>query len=349
MKNIFDTTNFKNLTMKNRIIRGALWEELATNDGHLTDELIEIYETLAKGGVGTILTGYAVITNHERPNPKMMGIYDDSFIEEYQNFTKKIHELGSNIIMQVAYGKSLNHSIKDELITKDDISNIIKLYTDAAIRVKKSGFDGIEIHAGHGYILSQFLSTNHNIRTDEYGGSLENRARIIFEIVKSIRSAVGFDFPILIKINSQDFVSNSGFTEEDSLYVCRELANIGIDAIEVTGGDETSQEVLKNNFGPARKKIYGFKDRESYFKNFATTLAEQINIPVILIGGNRSIEVMNNILNSSKIEYFSMSRPLTAEPSLINRWLNGDTRASRCVSCNKCYFTHGKRCILSLD
>ncbi|MGL5655927.1 MAG: NADH:flavin oxidoreductase [Fusobacteriaceae bacterium] len=348
MKTIFETTNFKNLTMKNRLFRGALWEELATDDGHLTPELSSIYEEIAKGGVGTILTGYAYISENIKPNTKMLGIYSDKFIPEYQKFTKKIHDLGSNIIMQVAYGNDLAHSIKNEEISKNDIKNIINLFTEAAIRVKKSGFAGIELHAGHGYILSQFLSSKHNTRNDEYGGSIDNRGRIIFEIVDCIRKAVGPDFPILIKINSQDFLNESGYTEEDSLFICKKLSEIGIDAIEITGGDETFSEVLDNNLGPARKKIFGNKEKESYFRNFAKKLSLEINIPVILIGGNRSIEVMNEILNDSNISYFSLSRPLTCEPNLINRWTEGDSTPSKCVSCNQCYSTYGKRCIFNI-
>lgn len=348
MKTIFETTNFKNLTMKNRLFRGALWEELATDDGHLTPELSNIYEEIARGGVGTILTGYAYISENIKPNTKMLGIYSDKFIPEYLKFTKKIHDLGSNIIMQVAYGNDLSHSIRNEEISKSDIENIIRFFTEAAIRVKKSGFDGIELHAGHGYILSQFLSSSHNIRNDEYGGDINNRGKIIFEIVESIRKAVGSDFPVLIKINSQDFLNESGYTEEDSLFICKKLAEIGIDAIEITGGDETFPEVLDNNLGPARKKIFGNKEKESYFRNFAKKLSSEINIPVILIGGNRSIEVMNDILNNSNISYFSLSRPLTCEPSLLNRWIEGDSTPSKCVSCNQCYFTYAKRCIFNI-
>ena len=366
MKTLFDKTKILNMEMKNRFIRGALWENLADEKGHMTSKLFNIYEELAKGGVGTIITGYAFVTKDEQPNPGMMGIYDDSFISEYKNFTDRIHDLGSNIIMQIVYGGFMtNYNVGERVIlgpstmenevtgtwareiTKDEIINLVKAYAEAARRVKKSGFDGVEIHAGHGYLLSQFLSPYYNKRNDEYGGNIENRGRIIFEIFKAIREAVGKDFPILIKLNSADYINEGGLTQEDSLYVAKKLADLGINAIEVTGGNESIKQVIDNNLGAARTKIAMSKDKESYFMDYGTKLADMVNIPVILVGGNRHYEVMNELLNNTKIQYFTLSRPLTAEPDLINKWANGDIKKPKCVSCNQCYNTIGKRCILN--
>lgn len=366
MKTLFDKTKILNMEMKNRFIRGALWENLADEKGHMTSKLFNIYEELAKGGVGTIITGYAFVTKDEQPNPGMMGIYDDSFISEYKNFTDRIHDLGSNIIMQIVYGGFMtNYNVGERVIlgpstmenevtgtwareiSKEEIINLVRAYAEAARRVKKSGFDGVEIHAGHGYLLSQFLSPYYNKRNDEYGGNIENRGRIIFEIFKAMREAVGKDFPILIKLNSADYINEGGLTQEDSLYVAKKLADLGINAIEVTGGNESIKEVIDNNLGAARTKISMSKDKESYFMDYGTKLADMVNIPVILVGGNRHYEVMNELLNNTKIQYFTLSRPLTAEPDLINKWSNGDIKKPKCVSCNQCYNTIGKRCILN--
>ncbi|MDU1412239.1 MAG: NADH:flavin oxidoreductase [Clostridium sp.] len=366
MKTLFDKTKILNMEMENRFIRGALWENLADEKGHMTSKLFNIYEELAKGGVGTIITGYAFVTKDEQPNPGMMGIYDDSFISEYKNFTDRIHDLGSNIIMQIVYGGFMtNYNVGERVIlgpstmenevtgtwareiTKGEIINLVRAYAEAARRVKKSGFDGVEIHAGHGYLLSQFLSPYYNKRNDEYGGNIENRGRIIFEIFKAMREAVGKDFPILIKLNSADYINEGGLTPEDSLYVAKKLADLGINAIEVTGGNESIKQVIDNNLGAARTKIAMSKDKESYFMDYGTKLADMVNIPVILVGGNRHYEVMNELLNNTKIQYFTLSRPLTAEPDLINKWANGDIKKPKCVSCNQCYNTIGKRCILN--
>lgn len=375
MKTLFDKTKILNMEMKNRFLRGALWEDLADEKGHLNPELISIYEELAKGGVGTIITGYAFVTKDEQPNPGMMGIYDDSFIPEYKDFTQKIHNLGSNIIMQIVYGGFMTNfnvgertiwgpsTIKNENtgtfknentgtwakeISKEEINYLINSYANAAKRVKESGFDGVEIHCGHGYLLSQFLSPYYNKREDEYGGSIENRGRIVFEIYKAMRAAVGENFPILIKLNSADYVSEGGLTQEDSLYVAKKLADLGIDAIEVTGGNESIKEVTENNLGAARTKVVVSKDRESYFKDYAKKLSDLVNIPVILIGGNRNLDIMEDILNKDYAQYFSLSRPLTAEPDLISKWESGERKRTKCVSCNQCYNTPGKRCILNI-
>jgi 2,4-dienoyl-CoA reductase-like NADH-dependent reductase (Old Yellow Enzyme family) len=366
MKKLFDKTKLLNTELKNRFFRGGLWEGLADAKGHMTQELFNIYEELARGGVGTIITGYAFITENEQPNPRMMGIYNDSFIEEYKKLTDMIHGYGTNVIMQIVYGGSQSNfntegriiwgpsRVENEVtkvipteMNKEDIGSLVSAYGDAALRVKKAGFDGVEMHGAHGYLLSQFLCPYYNRRTDEYGGPIENRARIIFEVYKEIRNRVGDDFPVLIKINAEDFMDN-GLTTEESLYVSKRLAELGITAIEVSGGNESSVNVLEGNLGPARTKVVVNKERESYFKEYATRLAHEVEIPVILIGGNRHFNVMEDILNNTKIEYFSLARPLTAEPDLISKWAIGDAKKPKCVSCNKCYNTTGHRCIFNI-
>lgn len=367
MKRILDETKLGNLKMKNRIVRGALWEDLADEKGHLTSELEAVYEELAEGGVGTIITGYAFVTENEQPNPGMLGIYDDKFISEYKKFTDKIHSYDTNIILQICYGGFMTrHNVGERVIwgpstaqdevsgtwaqemTKDEIKELVNAFGDAALRAKKSGFDGVEIHGAHGYLLSQFLSPYFNKRTDEYGGDVENRGRIILEVYQNIREKVGSDFSVWIKLNSADYIAEGGLTQEDSLYVAKKLSEMGIDAIEVSGGNASIKEVIKNNLAPARTKVVVSKDNESYFRDYAVKLAEMVETPVILIGGNRSVDVMENILNTSKVEYFSMARPLTCEPNLINIWKSGDMKKPKCVSCNQCYMTPGKRCIFNI-
>lgn len=232
-------------------------------------------------------------------------------------------------------------------ITKPEIEYLVNSFAEAARRVKDSGFDGVEIHSGHGYLFSQFISPCFNKRTDEYGGSIHNRARIIYEAYEAMRKAVGPDFPILIKLNSADF-QEGGLTEDESFEVAKHLAELGIDAIEVTGGNESLKEVSKNNLGAARRKVDKSVENQSYFRNHAARLARELKIPVILIGGNRGFERMEELLDTTQISYFSMSRPLTAEPDLINIWASGNHKKPKCISCNKCYFTPGKRCILNL-
>lgn len=353
------------MRLKNRFFKSAVWEALATEDGHMTAELMQIYEELAKGGVGTIFTGYAYIEKDEHPNPRMMGIYEDSFIDEYKELTSLVHTYDANIIMQIVYGGSMTNldppspviwgpsAVRNELtgvlpkeMDKSDIAHLVQSFGKAAARVKQAGFDGVEIHAAHGYLLSQFLGSHYNTRTDEYGGSLENRSRIIVEVYKEIRKSVGKDFPVMIKINSEDFMTD-GLTSEESILVSQMLEKLGIDAIEVSGGNESSPFVYAHNLGPARKKVAVSLENESYFALHAAKLAKAVSLPVILTGGNRHREVMQNLLDTTDIEYVALGRPLIAEPDLIARWKAGDGKAPKCISCNQCYKTYGKRCVFN--
>ena len=365
MKNLFDKTTINGMKLKNRFFRASIGEDLADDNGHITDELYHVYEKLAQGGVGTIFTGFTRIEKDEVPSPRMTAIYDDSFILEYRKLTDMVHGYDSNIVMQIVYGGSQTRSahlsskiwgpsaIKNESsgivpieMTKEDINYLIRSHAKAAARVKAAGFDGVEIHAAHGYLLSQFLCPHYNTRTDEYGGSIENRARIILQIYSEIRKEVGSDFPVLIKINSEDFMQD-GLTSEESIIVCKMLADEKIDAIEVSGGNLSSPSVIANNLGCIRTKVATSKEKESYFKEHAARLANDVSVPVILTGGNRHIEVMGDILHNTKISYFGLARPLICEPNLINIWSQANKKAPKCISCNKCFGNHGKTCIFN--
>lgn len=366
MKTLFDVTSIKNMEINNRFIKSGSWEALATKDSHMTEELYQVYEELAKGGVGIIETGYAHVEEKEQPAPNMMGIFDDSFIPEYKKLTKMVHSYGSKIMMQITYGGTRNHlevpcdliwgpsavenqvtKIMPKEISKEEIKYLVKSFGKAAERVKKSEFDGVVIHAAHGYFLSQFLCPYYNRRTDEYGGSIENRARIILEIYHEIRARVGSDYPIFIKFNSEDFMED-GLTSEDSIEVSKMLEVAGIDAVEVTGGNDSSTYVVENNLDAIRKKVAFSKEKQSYFKEHAKKLAKEISIPVIVTGGNCSFDVMQEILDTTSIKYFGLCRTLVREPDLIKKWKSNNNEVAKCISCNQCIKTPGKRCIFNL-
>lgn len=336
--NIFDKTKINNLQLKNRLFRSATWEGLADDDGCISEELIDIYERLAKGGVGSIISGFTTVIENDSYLNGMARFYDDKYIKMAKKLTDTVHKHNCNIIIQIAIGgydkKSGNiPPYEINTLVEEDIKNIIISFKDAAVRAKKAGFDGVQIHLAHGFFLSRFLSPNFNQRNDEYGGSILNRSRIIFEIYKNIRKAVGDNFLVIAKINSEDFIQG-GLTMEDSLTTCKVLGDIGIDAIEVSG-NYTSRMGIKAG------------ENEAYFVEFAKELKKISDVPVILVGGHRSIENMNEILNSTKIEYLSLSRPLIKEPELVNRWQRGDTRPSTCVSCNGCYNTYAHMCVFN--
>lgn len=225
---LLDKTYIKSMEINNRLIRSALWMKMANEDGGLNPEIINYYTDLAKGGVGLIITGYAFVCEDEQPNPRMLGIYDDRFIEEYKKLTSAVHREGSKIALQVVYGGSQNHHPKSNEMkifgpsaienrvsgitlveaTKEDIKHIIEKFALAAERAKKAGFDSVQIHAAHGYLLSQFLTPYYNCRTDEYGGNIHNRARIIYEVIDAVRKKVGNEYPIMIKLNFDDFMDS---------------------------------------------------------------------------------------------------------------------------------------------
>ncbi len=360
MKQIFEETRIGNLALKNRLVRSATWENLADEKGHMTYPLYQVHKELAAGGVGLIITGYAFVTRDEQPNPGMMGIYDDSFITEYRKLTDMVHEQGSRIVMQIAYGGTqtgyppegrtiwgpskeadLATGVVPTPMTKEDIRSLVKAFGDAAARAKEAGFDGVQIHGAHSYLLSQFLNPYYNRRTDEYGGSVENRARMHLEVYDEIRRRVGDDYPVMIKINSEDFI-DGGATIEDSLSLAKMLDERGIDAIEVSGGTGGSGEKI-----PARLKINA-PQKEAYHAEYAKRIAATVKAPVLLVGGLRSPEVIEGLLGSTDIELFSLARPLLAEPDLPHRWQSGDRTRARCVSCNGClqYRKGGNFCIL---
>ncbi|WP_372640349.1 NADH:flavin oxidoreductase [Ancylomarina sp.] len=360
-KKIFDVTSIGNLELKNRLWRSATWLNLADEKGHLSPELIYRYEELAKGGVGTIITGYAHILENEQPNAGMLGIYSDDFIEEYRLFVKRIHELGSKLIMQVCYGgsstkyqtegrliwgpsavKNPSSGVTPNEMTSEDIRTVIEAYVQSARRVKESGFDGVQLHAAHSYLYSQFLSPYFNRRKDAYGGSIENRARIIFETLEAVRKEVGPDYPVLIKMHCTDDWAEHGLTPDESLWVAKELEKRGITAIEFSGGNPDPSYPLKR---PIRTKILK-REKQAYFFNATKQIAAELDIPVISVGGHRNMELMEHILNDSAISYVALSRALFSEPDLPNKWKQDPTYNPRCTSCAKCWSPGGNICIL---
>ena len=359
MKKLFESTAIKRMTLKNRFVRSATWENKATADGHMTPELYDVYEELAKNEVGMIITGYANIVKEEQPNPGMMGIYDDSFIEEYKVLTSLVHKYDSKIVLQVAYGGTkTTYNVGERVIfapsevpematntlgkemTKEDIDYIISAFGESARRAEESGFDGIEIHGAHTYLINQFLSPYYNRRTDEYGGILENRMRFLKEIYFAMRKQVGADYPILVKLTATDFF-DGGQSFADTKVICKELEAIGVDGIELSG----------NIHGNAQNRVDEVFDgckieAEGYFYQYGKEISEEVNIPIITVGGLSNFETINEILQNTKIEYFAIARPLLAEPNLVKRWKEGDHAKVKCIRCSKCRTKSGNYCVV---
>jgi 2,4-dienoyl-CoA reductase-like NADH-dependent reductase (Old Yellow Enzyme family) len=228
-------------------------------------------------------------------------------------------------------------------MTTGDIQRIIKAFAQAACRAKEAGFDGIQIHAAHGYLLSQFLSSAFNKREDGYGGDLENRARLLLEVVQEVRDAVGSHVPVMVKLNSDDHLTG-GLHLQDSLQVGMMLQQAGIDAIELSGGT-----IISGNLSPSRPKILS-EEKEAYFRNAAQAFKKKLDLPLILVGGIRSFHLAEKIILQGDADYISMSRPFIREPHLINRWVSGDLRKAACLSDGKCWGPliagQGIRCVV---
>lgn len=359
MKSLFDQTRLAGLPLKNRFVRSATRDGLADERGHVTEALLARYVALAKGGVGTIITGHAYVTDREQSRqPGQMGIYDDSFVDDYKALTAAVHRHDCRIILQIScigaqtfssgagkliWGPSaiedLATKITPQEMTLQEIEFLQNSFAEAAVRAQKAGFDGVQIHAAHGYILNKFLNPYYNQRTDVYGGSFLNRARMILETYAAIRAKVGSGFAVMIKVNSSDFMPG-GMPYEECRQLCRLLDEAGIDAIEISGGCLSSPD----NQGPIRTGVK--QHDESYFGEYAAEIAAEINAPVILVGGNRDVAKMTGTLNRSRIEYFSLCRPLICEPDLIDRWRRNPAEGVRCISCNKCLGLEQTVCIM---
>ena len=329
MKTLFDTTTLGRRTLKNRVWRSATWLALADAEGNVTDEIVSTYEDLAKGGVAMIVTGLTSIMEHDAEIGGGAKFYDDRFIEGHKRLTDAIHKHGALVMMQTA----IVDGPVDELST-EQVEEIVHLFGDAARRAEEAGYDGVQIHAAHFFYLSKFISPLINHRTDRYGGDQQGRSRILYEILSDMREKTSPDFLITMKINSTDEYPG-GLTVQDFLIACKLMADASIDAIEVSGNG-TSRTGIKAG------------QNEGYFRAAAMSLAEMVDVPIVLVGGLRSITKINQYLDETRIEYISLSRPLVREPNLIRRWQDGDTKPSLCVSCNTCYRTPGHQCIFNL-
>lgn len=325
MRTLFDTVKLGPLTLKNRFVRSATWEAMADESGLPTERLIKVYDELAQGGIGLIITGATTIVPDPTGLAGMMSIADDSYIPGYQNLTSGIHQYDTPLVMQITYVGRGGVWQTPGGSTLHELYAISRAYGEAAIRAKKAGFDGIQIHAGHGYFLSQFLSSKKNTRTDMYGGSVANRGRFILEIYDEIRSRVGTDFGIFVKINCGDFEDEDDGVFEACQYTCTQLSVRGIDGIEITGGSGKGLPL------PPRGTY-----SESVFRDYAATIANSIETPIIMVGMNRNPVVMNEILNTTRIASFSMSRPFIREPDLVETWKTHPDRQAACTSCDAC-------------
>jgi 2,4-dienoyl-CoA reductase-like NADH-dependent reductase (Old Yellow Enzyme family) len=352
MPELFEQTKIGSLELKNRFVRSATWSGIADEKGYVTDKALEVYGALAKGGVGLIVTGFQYVMPNGVAMIYQLGNYEDGQIEGLKRLTDTVHANGGKIVGQLTHtGAKANpkvfpkegdiwgpSAVPDPLtgntpreMTVEQIRQAVAAYAAAAGRCKQAGFDAVQLHGAHGYGFNQFLSPASNKRTDAYGGDIDNRYRILGEVMQAIRATVGDNFPVMIKLSGHDYFEG-GLVTEDSLHVARRLVDDGIDAIEVSAGSRASYDDL----APSRLKIKK-KEDEAYLLDLARRFKETVDVPIITIGGIRSFEVASEIINEQVADYVALCRPLIRQPDLINRWSNGDLRRATCISCNGCF------------
>ena len=355
-----------NLEIKNRFVRSATYEGLATEDGEVTDKLVDFYKTLSEGGCGLIITSYAFVQQNGRAADKQIAIYKDGFIPGLQKITNIVHEYGEGckIVLQLVHAGRQSFQVKDIIapsavverfsnkmpreMSVSEIEETIENFAQGLRRAKEAGFDGAQLHGAHGYLISEFLSPYTNKRIDQYGGNTENRIRFVEQIYKRSRELVGNDFPILIKMNCDDFLEG-GIDLEESKKITNLLSNIGFDAIEISSCMWESVKRKKSEIGwkptfiPESRMSIGTTNEPAYHLPYAKEIKKGIDIPLILVGGINSIDLVKEILNKGYADFISFSRPLIREPNLPNRWIKGlGSSTVDCEYCNNCLMTLAK-------
>ncbi len=316
------------MVLANRFVRSATWAGMATDDGASTPQLVNLLSNLAAGQVGLIITGHAYVRPDGQHAPWQLGIHQDTLIPGLQDLTRAVHEHDSKIVVQLGYGGAYLSKSRVRSMSARDFQELAEAYGQAALRARNAGFDGVQIFAAHGFFLSQMLCPRYNDRTDKYGGTIANRARALIEVLEAIRRAVGRYYPVLAKLNCRDYVEN-GLTLEDSVEVAGMLEKAGIDAIELSGGLLNNPNIMRSTIDTG--------DALAFFQPEARVFKRTVDVPLILVGGIRSVDTAEKLVTEGTVEYISMSRPFIREPGLIKRWKAGDLREAACISCDNCF------------
>jgi len=355
------------IELKNRLVRAATSETMATEQGESTGELVRLYSDLARGGAGLIITGHIYVEPRGQYEPRQLGLDRDERVAPLARLTAEVHRHGGIIFAELSHAGSqslipaivpLAPSIvpnaifarPPEEMTEADMRMVIAAFAAAAARAKRAGFDGIHLHSGNGYLLSQFNSPFANRRTDRWGGDAAGRARFIVETYRAVRQAVGSDFPVTARLGVADVVSG-GLSLADGIAIARQLAAAGLDGLETTYGVMTSyRENIRPYAGTGRlqaiadgllHRTFARPVAEAYYRSFARAAKDAVDIPVILVGGVRSTGVMDEVIRSGDADFLAMARPFVREPDLVNRIAAGRRGAVACVSCNICFRHEG--------
>jgi len=349
---LFTPGNIGTLSLNGRLIRSATQDPFGQPDGTCCEAQVDLHRELAASGVPLIITAYTYVSPDGRATNIQVGFCNEAHYASQKKVVDAVHEEGGKIVLQINHAgqnvyfmpdledktplapsgdmKAPNGLMTRE-ITLEDMDRLCNDYVTAAVKGKELGFDGVQLHCAHGYLLNQFMDPNYNKREDEFGGSAENRFRFIRRILVSMREALGKDYPILVKVNSNCAGEADAAYGEDLIYFCKEFEALGVDAIELSGFDWIAQGKQKN---------------QNYYLDRAKAVNAAVSIPVIFVGGVRTQGNMEAVLEEG-IDFISMSRPFIAQPDLFNRLKEGED--AKCVSCSKCFILwerEGRRCVL---
>ncbi|MDJ0816998.1 MAG: NADH:flavin oxidoreductase [Desulfobacterales bacterium] len=389
MSVLFEKTAIKDMELKNRLVRSATHEAMADDRGFPTDHLFKFYDRLANGGVGLIITGNTYVSRDGR-SKAMLGIDTDEHIPNYRKLVNNVHQNGAKIAMQInhcgrqttkdmtgtqpmaptaVFDKSL--FVMPREMTEADIERTVDAFAQSARRVRESGFDAVQLHGAHGYLISQFLCPHTNRRKDRWGGALENRMRFVTEIYKRTRKNVGDDYPIFIKISAYDHIKN-GLKPEEGVVMASKMAHLGFDGIEVSCGigedggstlrGEIPFDVILDEWDMYKEKGFIFRFimtkfgkkllkpipfTQGYNRETAKIIRKKVNVPIFAVGGMVAPTFMEETIHSGAADYISLSRAFIADPKFPNKIKEGSRELSRCIHCNLCFFylsTRSVRC-----
>ncbi len=338
------------MKVKNRFLRSATYYALADDGGFVGEASVNLIKGLAENDVGLVVTGFAHVRMDGQSILDQNGIHTDDHIPGYRKMTDAVHDVDGLVAMQINHGGANAYaasyrgddymavSVYEGMTTyrkparemeEEDIVSIIDAYGQAARRVQEAGFDGVQIHGAHGYLVSQFLSPVTNRRDDQWGGSLDNRMRFIVDVTRAIKKEVDEDFPVMIKLGVRDSVADgNGLTIEEGAKVARTLEQEGLCLVEISHGISTERRLILGITKP---------EQEACFRDDARVVRAATEGPICLVAGFRSLPVIEETLASGVTDMIGISRPLIREPDLIKRWKNGNTAKAKCISCGGCF------------
>lgn len=357
MSKLFTPCKVGELEVENRFVRSATHDFMASADGLVTERQVRLYSELSRGGVGLIMTGHAFVHPAGKASPRQIAVHDDRFTAGLASLAAAVHGSGpARVFLQLAHaGRQTKRSlcgttpvspsavydpatkVMPRELEAAEIRGLIQAFVSAAVRARAAGFDGVQIHAAHGYLLSSFLSPHTNRRADEWGGCKENRSRFLAEVISGVKAACGRDFPVAVKLNSTDLLREGGLEVEEAVIIAGLAQQSGVDAIEVSGG---MAEAGRGSVWPGRRP----ESEEGYFVRNAALIKRSVGVPVIGLGGIRTLRVAQEMVEGGLVDLVAMSRPFIRDPRLVERFRGGLAAASDCVSCNKCFNPRGISC-----